>query len=321
MKQAETEKRNEQVLIADPVHEILTEGLVQKGFSVLYLPDAERSDILKHLPGATILVVRTKTNIDEDLLSHAPQLRIIARAGAGLDNIDLEAANARGIICVNAGEANADAVGEHALGMLLMVTHHLSRAHQEVQQGVWKREANRGTELKGKTIALIGYGNTGKAFARKLSGMEMKLMVYDKYLQGYGSETVMESNWEEIADNADILSFHVPLTSETRNYFNEDLLNRFRKPLLLLNLSRGEVVDAAAVVNGLKTSKIKGAGLDVLENEKLSSLTPEQQQRFQFLVNHPAVVLTPHIGGWTHESYKKISEVLLGKLLTLSDQI
>lgn len=321
MKQVGTEKKYELVLIVDPVHEILTEGLVQKGFSVLYLPDAERSDILKHLPGATILVVRTKTIIDEDLLSHAHQLRMIARAGAGLDNIDLEAANSRGIVCVNAGEANADAVGEHALGLLLMVTHHLSRAHQEVQQGVWKREANRGTELKGKTIAIIGYGNTGKAFARKLSGMEMKVMVYDKYLEGYGSETVMESNWEEIADHADILSFHVPLTTETRNYFNEELLNRFRKPLLLLNLSRGEVVDADAVVNGLKAGKLKGAGLDVLENERLSSLTSDQQQRFQFLVNHPNVVLTPHIGGWTHESYKKISEVLLGKLLTFSDQI
>ena len=313
--------RKLKVLIVDDVHEVLTVGLQEAGHEVLYLPDTDRNGILGNMAGVEVLVIRTKTQVDKEVIEASTQLRCIARAGAGLDNIDVNLAEQLGITCVNAGEANSDAVGEHSLGMLLMLLNNLSRAHSEVKQGIWQREANRGTELKGKTIGIIGYGNTGSAFAQKLSGMGVKILAYDKYLSGFGSDRVEESNWEKIYQQADILSFHVPLTPETHHYLNHERLKLFKKPIWLLNLSRGKVVDTQAIVTGLKDGKLKGCALDVLENEKLETLKPEEKEQFGFLAGNPNVILTPHVGGWTFESYVKISEVLLGKLLTFSSKL
>jgi D-3-phosphoglycerate dehydrogenase len=306
------------VLIVDDVHPILTEGLSKLGHNVLYLPNANRDEIRAALPNQHILVIRTKTIVDEDLLVQANSLKIIARAGAGMDNIDCEYTESKSIISINAGEANSDAVAEQSLAMLLMLLNNLCRANAQVKAGVWLREANRGIELAGKTLAIIGYGNTGKAFAQKLSAMKVKVLVYDKYLHHYGSSVAKESNWEEICEQADILSFHVPLTAETTYYFNKNLLAQFKKPIFLLNLSRGKVVNTQDLILGLNQGKILGAALDVLENERLENLNATEKLQFNYLCERENVVLSPHIGGWTKESYIKISQVLLDKLLTFS---
>jgi D-3-phosphoglycerate dehydrogenase len=314
----EVVKQGMKIFIVDDVHELLITGLSDLGHNVLYLPNANRADIIRLIEEQEVLVVRTKTPIDAEVLGAAKKLKVIARAGAGLDNIDLNLASERGITCFNAGEANSDAVGEHTLGMLLMLLNHLSRAHAQVKQGIWLREANRGLELAGKTIGIIGYGNTGKAVAKKLSGFGVKVLVYDKYLTGFGSKWVVESNWNQIAAEADILSFHVPLTVETKYYLHQHLIEQFKKPFFLLNLSRGKVVKTDDLILGLDQGKILGCALDVLENENLAELNLEEKKLFEELSKRENVILTPHIGGWTKESYAKISEVILTKLLTFS---
>jgi D-3-phosphoglycerate dehydrogenase / 2-oxoglutarate reductase len=309
------------ILIIDDVHELLPKGLSEVGANVLYLPNANREEVLKALPGKQVLVVRTKINVDEEVFKIGSDLKYIARAGAGLDNIDLQEAERKGIICFNAGEANSDAVGEQTLGMLLMLFNNLARANEEVKQGIWKREANRGIELAGKTVAIIGYGNTGAAFAKKLSGMGVQVLAYDKYKRGFGTHQVVESNWEEIYQKADVLSFHVPLTEETKYYFDKEKVERFKKEFYLLNLSRGKVVKTEDLVEALKNGRVKGAALDVLENEDLKSLNREQKSLFEYLCKSEKVILSPHIGGWTKESYYKISKVILDKLLTFRPKL
>ena len=308
------------IFIVDDVHELLPQELSEVGHHVLYLPNATRADILAHLPEQDILVIRTKTQVDAALINVGSNLKLIARAGAGLDNIDLDYAETRGIKCINAGEANADAVGEHALGLLLMLLNNLGRANNQVKHKVWLREENRGTELAGKTVAIIGYGNTGSAFAKKLSGLGVKILVYDPYLKDFGNDFVKESTWEEIVEKADILSFHVPLTKETIYYLDQTKIERFKKPFYLLNLSRGKVVKTTHLIAGLQSKKVLGCALDVLENEDLESLNEEEKEVFAFLVSGENVILTPHIGGWTKESYFKISRILLGKVLTFIEK-
>lgn len=312
------DKQVMKIFIVDDVHELLIDGLSELGHNVLYLPNANRIDIIRLIGEQEVLVVRTKTPIDAEVLGAAKNLKMIARAGAGLDNIDLTLAEKMGITCFNAGEANSDAVGEHTLGMLLMLLNNLSRAHAQVKQGIWLREANRGVELAGKTVGIIGYGNTGKAVAQKLSGFGVKALVYDKYLTGFGSKWVCESNWSQIIAEADILSFHVPLTVETKYYLNLHLIEQFVKPFFLLNLSRGKVVKTDDLILGLDQGKILGCALDVLENENLAGHNFEEKKWFEELSKRENVILTPHIGGWTKESYAKISEVILTKLLTFS---
>ncbi len=304
------------VLIVDDVHPILIDGLSKLGHNVLYLPNSNRAEIIAALPHQHVLVIRTKTPVDKDFLGQADELKIIARAGAGTDNIDLAEAEMKKITCINAGEANSDAVAEQSLAMLLMLFTNLFRANAQVKSGIWLREPNRGIELAGKTVAIIGYGNTGKALAKKLSGMNVNLLAYDKYLSNFANQFVKESSWNEIFEEADVLTFHVPLSPETTYYFNKTLLSQFKKPIFLLNLSRGKVVNTGDLLLGLSQGKVLGAALDVLENEQLESMTGEEKKHFLQLCERENVILSPHIGGWTKESYFKISEVLLDKLLT-----
>lgn len=306
------------ILISDDLHALFIEGVLAEGHHVIYKPGATKEEISEILPEMDAWVLRTGVEADKNLLSQGRSLKWIGRAGAGLDNIDLVQAEKMEIICENAGEANADAVGEHTLGMLLMLLHNLSRAHAEVKAGIWQREANRGIELKGKTLGIIGYGNTGKAVAQKLLGFGVKVLVYDKYLTGFGSTQIIEANLKTIQNEADIITFHVPLTKETENYFNANFLNACQKPIFVLNLSRGKVVNLSDLIIGLTTKKVKGAALDVLENEKIANLVGEELERFNALKASPNVILTPHIGGWTQESYLKISQVLLDKFLFFS---
>ncbi len=305
------------ILIADDVHEVLVSCLTQAGFNVLYLPEITRSEIINVLSQKVQgLVIRSKTNIDAEVLAQAKHLQFIARAGAGMDNIDEVYAQKLNIALFNAGEANADAVGEHTLGMLLMLLNNLSVAHQQVQSKIWLREANRGHELAGKTVGIIGFGNTGKAVAKKLSGFDVNVLAYDKYLKNYGNKYAKQASLNQIFSQAHIVSFHVPLTNLTQNMVNLSFFNRFKHPIYVLNLSRGKILQTSHLVKALKSGKVLGAALDVLENEKLNTLSASQLKDFNFLANSTNVVLAPHIGGWTFESYFKISKVLLNKILT-----
>lgn len=306
--------KGKQVLIIDDVHEMLIDGLKQIGYEVIYLPKATRNDLLHYITTAVGLVVRTKTQIDAEVINKSNNLKFIARAGAGLDNIDEVAAQAKNIIVFNAGEANADAVGEHTLGMMLSLFAKINKANNEVRKGLWDREGNRGEELAGKTVAIIGFGNTGKAVAKKLSGFDVQVLAYDKYLKNYGNQYAQEATMNEIFEQADVLTLHVPLTQETKQMLDASYLQKFAKPLWLFNMCRGEVVVTKDVVELMELQKIKGAGFDVLENEKLNSMSEEEKIWFNYIAASDKTVLSPHVAGWTKESYFKISAVLLKKI-------
>jgi len=305
------------VLIIDDVSSLLTDGLEKIGYQVTYLPNINRNEILEIIAPFEVLVVRTKTLIDQEIFDAAPNLKIIARAGSGLDNIDLDLANQKGIYCFNAGQANADAVGEHTLGMLLSLMRNLAKADLQVRNKIWDREGNRGYELNGKTVGIIGFGNTGKAFAKKLAGFEVKILVYDKYLENYSNQNAKEAKLEQIFEEADILSLHIPLTAETKNWINANFFTQFKKNIYLLNMCRGEVVNMPETIEYLNNNKIIGACFDVLENEKINTLSNQQQKDFDYLINNKNVVLSPHIAGWTFESYEKIAQSILLKLTDL----
>ena len=305
------------ILIIDEVESLLISGLISANFEVDYLPQLSKEEIYKCISDYEGLIVRSKILLTKELLLEAKKLKFIARAGSGMDNIDLEFATARKINCIHAGEANADAVGEHTIGMLLMLLNNLAIADKEVRNKIWEREANRGTELSGKTIGIIGYGNTGKSLAKKLNGFDVKVLAYDKYLQNYSDSNATEASMNEIYENAEIISFHIPLTNETRMMVDEKFLKNFSKKICLLNLCRGKILKLSALIEGIKAGKIIGAALDVLENEKLSTLNEQQQTDFDFLIDSKKVVFSPHIAGWTFESYRKISELLLEKITNL----
>lgn len=307
-----------QILIIDDVHPMLTEGLEQMGFEVVYKPAATRSDLLFLIPQATGLVVRTKTSIDAEVIGAGVRLRFIARAGAGLDNVDEKAAAAKNISVFNAGEANADAVGEHTLAMMLNLFTRLNKANSEVRAGIWDREGNRGQELSGKTIGIIGFGNTGKSVAKKLSGFDVEVLAYDKYLTAYGNAHAKEASMQEIFEKTDLLTLHIPLTQETREMVNSEYLKKFKKKIWLFNLCRGEVVVTKHLVQLLEDGKILGAGLDVLENEKLNKMSEEEKIWFNYIARSGRTVVSPHVAGWSTESYYKISAVLLEKIKQLN---
>lgn len=305
------------ILIIDDVDNLLITGLEKIGHVVTYLPSIKRSEIIEKIAPFEILVVRTKTQIDNEIFAAAPNLKIIARAGSGLDNIDLAIATQRNIICINAGEANADAVGEFTLGALLNLFRNINIANFEVRNKIWDREANRGVELNGKTVGIIGFGNTGKAFAKKLAGFDVKVLAYDKYLTNYSNQNAQEANLEEIFEKADVLSLHVPLAAETKNMVNGKFLEQFKKKIYLLNMCRGEVVNMTETIEYINNNIILGAAFDVLENEKLATLSNQQQKDFDYLINNKKIVLSPHIAGWTFESYVKIAQNILLKLTNL----
>jgi D-3-phosphoglycerate dehydrogenase len=306
---------NKKILIADHLHPIFKEEAQKMGFDCYDMPLISREECLTLIHEYAIIAIRTKFQIDAELIDAATNLKLIARAGAGMDNVDENYAKSKGIKCINAPEGNRDAVAEHVIGMLLSLSNNLNIADEQVRQGIWDREANRGWELKGKTIAIIGYGNNGMMLARKLSGFELKIIAYDKYKTGFSDVFAQEVSMEQVVKEADILSFHIPLSRETRQLFNDEYLFHFKKPIVLLNASRGEILNTKSVLKGIKSGKITAAGLDVLEVEKFPALF--EQEWFKELSENKKVLLSPHIAGWTHESYRKISEVLAQKLHTL----
>lgn len=310
---------NRKILIADHLHPVFKEELEKLGFECDNMPQISREETLKILPEYLGIAIRTKFQIDREVIDAGSNLKVIARAGAGMDNVDEEYAKSKGIFCINAPEGNRDAVAEHMIGMLLSLLNNLRNADMEVRNGIWNREGNRGRELKGQTVAVIGYGNNGQMMAQKLSGFGVKVIAYDKYKTGFSDSFAKEVSMEEVVKQADIVSFHIPLTYETRQLVNEEYLFHFKKPLILLNASRGEIVNTRAVLSALRSGKIIAAGLDVLEVEKFPAL--EEQAWFKELKESPNVLLSPHIAGWTHESYRKISEVLAEKFGVLMPEL
>ncbi len=244
-------------------------------------------------------------------------MRYVARAGAGVDQIDEDYLAQRNIKLLNAPEGNRDAVGEHTLGMLLCLFNRLNLADLEVRAGKWRREENRGHEVKGKTIGIVGYGNMGNAFAKRLQGFECEVLAYDKFKTNYGNEFAKEAGIEEFQRKADVISFHIPLNQHNKYLVSEEYLKGFKKNIYIINLARGEVIPFSVLVSGIRSGKIIGAGLDVLENEKLDTLTPQQSEDFQFLAKQDNVLFTPHVGGWTFESYERLNEVLAMKISKL----
>ncbi|NRF39270.1 2-hydroxyacid dehydrogenase [Pedobacter foliorum] len=303
------------ILIVDDLHPAFKESATAIGYEVNDQPLITRAETLAIIAEYDGIAVRTKFLIDKELLSAATKLKFVARAGAGLDNIDEAFAKERNIQLLNAPEGNMDAVGEHATGLLLSLMNNFRKADVEVRNGVWDREGGRGYELKGKTVGIIGYGFMGKSFAKKMAGFDVNVIAYDKYKTGFTDAYAKEVSMEEIVKQSDVLSLHVPLTKETRQMVDEEYLLHFRKPIFFINTARGEVVNTKAVLNAIKANKILGAGLDVLEVEKFPALGT--QDWYQELVKSDKVILTPHVGGWTFDSYRKISEVLAEKLSSL----
>lgn len=304
-------------LLVDAMHESILEMLTEIGWEPSYQPDITRDEIKKIHHGYQGIIVRSKTTIDHDLLGNNPTIKFIGRAGAGLDNLDLDYLGQKNIAVVHASEGNRDAVGEYTIGALLSLMRNIPRANQQVRKQVWDREGNRGEEIMGKTVGIIGYGNMGRAFAQRLAGFGCTVLAYDKYKSNYGDQFATQSGMDELYDKADILSLHIPLTSETKRLVSFDFLNRFKKKIVLINTARGEIVALTAVVEALKSGQVRGAVLDVLENEKLSTLTVEQKQAMNYLGEQTNVILTPHIAGWTFESHVKINVALVQKLQAL----
>ncbi len=282
------------------------------GYHCDYQPLIKPGDALQIIGNYTGLVMRSKFKLNRPYMDAGKNLRFVCRAGAGMDNIDEAYAAEKGIALINAPEGNADAVGEHAIGLLLALMNNFNVADAQVRAGTWQREANRGYELKGKTVGIIGYGFMGHSFARKLSGFEVNVIAYDKYKTGFSDRYAREVSMEEIVRHSDILSLHIPLTSETMGLVNDEYLFHFKKPIFLINTSRGKAVETKAVLNAIKQGKVLGAGLDVLETEKFPALA--EQEWFEELRESGKVILTPHVAGWTFESYRKISEVMAEKL-------
>jgi D-3-phosphoglycerate dehydrogenase len=302
------------ILFVDEVHPILAERLTSIGFTCEYDYQSTKDEIEYKINEYFGLVIRSRFPVDKKLLQKATGLKFIARSGSGLENIDLETAKSLNIKIFNSPEGNATAVAEHALGMLLTLFNKICIGNFEVKNKQWNREKNRGIELEGKTIGIIGYGVMGSAFAKRLQGFNCSIIAHDKYKSNFGNTLVSEVNLNEIFNRADIVSLHLPQTEETFHYVDDLFIEKMKKPFYLINTARGKNVSTKALVKGLKSGKISGACLDVLEYEKSSFENLETDENFNYLCNAGNVLLTPHVAGWTVESYFKLSDILADKI-------
>lgn len=307
------------ILITDSVPGFFMKKLKKMQWEVDYRPGLENRALHKLIPEYEGILVRSKTELRESHIKKAEKLKVILRPGSGLENIDIVQAQKRGIQILNSPEGNRGAVAEHALGLLLCLLNNIPRSYREISEGKWKREENRGEELNVKTVGIIGYGNTGSAFARILAGIGSRVLAYDKYKSGFGGNAVQEVSLETLFRQSEVISLHLPLTAETVYYADDEFYKSLHNPIYLINTSRGKIVQTSSLVNALKDNKIKGAGLDVLENEKFVTYALKEKEELKKLLASERVIITPHIAGWTKESGEKIYSVLLKKLSGLAE--
>lgn len=309
---------NNSVLIVDEVHQVLIDLFEKSDIDYTYLPKInleEAKGIIHKFDG---IVIRSKFKIDKEFINLNPKLKIIGRVGAGLENIDTEYCSHKNIAVVNSPEGNRDAVGEQAIGMILSLFNKLKQADLQIRNGVWDRETNRGIELAGKTVGIIGYGNMGSALAKKLSGFSVNVIAYDKYKTNYSDKYVTEVELNNLFENADIISLHTPLTEETKYLIDHNFIEKFKKPIYIINTARGQSLNIEDLVTNLKSGKVLGACLDVLEYEKLNFeniANNKISDSFNYILTSEKVILSPHVAGWTNESYVKISEVIAEKFI------
>jgi D-3-phosphoglycerate dehydrogenase len=296
------------------MHPSIGPALEGLGLEVDYFPEINQSEILQIIGTYEGLIVRSKVSVDKTFLDQAPNLKFVARAGAGTDNLDTDELETRGIKIINAPEGNRDTLAEHTVGLLLSLLNKIHLASHEVKSLQWNREANRGEELMGKTVAIFGYGNMGQAVAHRLKSFGVEIIAYDKYKNKIAEDFVRLVPLETIFNKTDVLSLHIPLTQETRHLVNETFIQKFKKPFYLINTARGEIVSLKALKYYLDQNAILGAALDVLENEKFDALNAIEMEILKEIINSRKIIITPHIAGWSHQSYVRINEVLINKI-------
>ena len=302
------------IIITAPAHPFLMETLTQQGYEVMYEPAITYDALSKIIDTATGLIVTTRLKIDQSMINAATQLKWIGRIGSGMELIDTEFAASKNIQCVSSPEGNCTTVGEHTLGLLLSLMNRIHSSYAEIKNGQWIRDANRADELTGKTVGIIGFGNTGGAFAKVLSGFDVKILAHDIYKTNFDTAQIKQASLQEIQEQANVISLHLPLTELTQHYANDSFFNACVQKPYFISTCRGGVTDTSALLKALQNQLVSGVGMDVLENEQLDSYSPSEQAGLQAFMAHPNFILTPHIAGYSHEAYLKMSKILLGKL-------